>query len=131
MQKLALTLFRLTLVLTVFTTPAYADPLADSRSKVKVAPAVPLQAQAFALQDVRLLDGPFQHAMELDRQYLLSLQPAAPCSTPPIRPRAARPARPLLQQVAVLVVPHDVRSSSRSCSQRGPGRAEIRPSTRS
>ena len=36
---------------------------------------MPLKAQAFALQDVRLLDGPFKHAMELDRQYLLSLEP--------------------------------------------------------
>lgn len=54
---------------------ARADALADSRSKVQVAPVAPLQAQAFALQDVRLLDGPFRHAMELDRQYLLSLDP--------------------------------------------------------
>ena len=54
---------------------ASADPLADSGSKVKVLPVIPLKAQAFALQDVRLLDGPFQHAMELDRKYLLSLEP--------------------------------------------------------
>lgn len=32
-----------------------------------------LKARAFALQDVRLLDGPFKQAMERDRQYLLSL----------------------------------------------------------
>lgn len=37
---------------------------------------VALKAVPFALTDVRLLDGPFQHAMELDRQYLLSLEPA-------------------------------------------------------
>jgi DUF1680 family protein len=29
----------------------------------------------FELQDVRLLEGPFKHAQELDRQYLLSLEP--------------------------------------------------------
>ena len=46
---------------------------ADGRSKVVVPPVVPLAAQPFALQDVRLLDGPFQRAMDLDRRYLLSL----------------------------------------------------------
>jgi DUF1680 family protein len=51
----------------------HADPLADTRSKVKVAPVIPLKAHAFALQDVKLLDGPFKHAMELDEAYLLSL----------------------------------------------------------
>jgi DUF1680 family protein len=46
---------------------------ADSRAKQRVAPAVPMRAQPFDLADVRLLDGPFRHAMDLDRQYLLSL----------------------------------------------------------
>ncbi|MHC4694374.1 MAG: beta-L-arabinofuranosidase domain-containing protein [Planctomycetota bacterium] len=32
-----------------------------------------MKARAFPLQDVRLLDGPFKHAMELDQRYLLSL----------------------------------------------------------
>ena len=41
----------------------------------KTAPAVALKAQPFRLQDVRLLEGPMQHAMELDRKYLLSLEP--------------------------------------------------------
>ncbi|GMV97869.1 MAG: glycosyl hydrolase [Phycisphaerae bacterium] len=36
-------------------------------------PVVPLKAVAFPLQDVRLLDGPFRRARDLDRQYLLSL----------------------------------------------------------
>jgi DUF1680 family protein len=35
----------------------------------KVTPAV----ATFALQDVRLLDGPFKRAMELDQQYLLAI----------------------------------------------------------
>jgi len=52
---------------------ALADPLADSQSRVKIPPVVPLKAQAFALQEVRLLGGPFKHAMELDQKYLLSL----------------------------------------------------------
>ena len=46
-----------------------------SPATVKVQPVIPLKARPFALQDVRLLDGPFLHAMELDRQYLLSLEP--------------------------------------------------------
>lgn len=51
-----------------------ADELADAQSKVKVQPVIPLQVRAFPLQDVRLLEGPFQHAMELDHHYLLSLE---------------------------------------------------------
>ena len=41
----------------------------------KVADKIPLRAHAFALQDVRLLDGPFRQAMKLDQEYLLSLDP--------------------------------------------------------
>jgi len=52
---------------------AQADPLADGRSKLKVQSAVPLKARAFHLEEVRLLEGPFKRAMELDRKYLLSL----------------------------------------------------------
>jgi len=51
----------------------WADALADGETQIKVQPVISLQARAFRLQDVRLLDGPFKHAMELDRQYLLSL----------------------------------------------------------
>ncbi len=32
-------------------------------------------ARLFALKDVRLLDGPFKHAQEMDRRYLLMLEP--------------------------------------------------------
>src|SRR5262249_60705655 len=39
------------------------------------AAVVALKAQPFALTDVRLLDGPFKQAMQLDAQYLLSLDP--------------------------------------------------------
>ena len=52
---------------------ARADALATSGSKVKVPWAVQLRARAFPLHDVRLLDGPLQHARELDHNYLLSL----------------------------------------------------------
>jgi len=47
-----------------------ADP--DHRG---VVPIVPIKAEAFPLQNVRLLEGHFRHAMELDRAYLLSLDP--------------------------------------------------------
>ena len=36
---------------------------------------VPLKAQPFALQDVRLLDGPFKTAMDRDGKYMLELDP--------------------------------------------------------
>jgi len=51
---------------------ASADVAAD---KERVAPVVRFGAEPFPLQDVRLLKGPFLHAMELDRAYLLSLDP--------------------------------------------------------
>ena len=38
-----------------------------------VPPRAPIRAEPFPLKQVRLLDGPFKHAMELDRRYLLSL----------------------------------------------------------
>jgi DUF1680 family protein len=52
---------------------AHADPLTEGKSKIKVQPVVPLKAYAFQLEEVRLLDGPFKHAMELDRDYLVLL----------------------------------------------------------
>lgn len=42
---------------------------------VRVRPVVPLKAEPFDLKDVRLLDGPFKRAMELDIRYLRSLPP--------------------------------------------------------
>jgi DUF1680 family protein len=52
---------------------ALADALWLENPKLKAQHSMPLQASAFDLRDVRLLEGPFQHAMELDRQYLLRL----------------------------------------------------------
>jgi len=43
--------------------------------KTMVAPVVAIKAEPFPLQNVRLLEGPFRHAMELDHAYLLSLDP--------------------------------------------------------
>jgi hypothetical protein len=41
----------------------------------KVADKITFRAHVFALQDVRLLDGPFKQAMTLDQEYLLGLDP--------------------------------------------------------
>lgn len=49
--------------------PQYGDPT------IKVANKAPVKAYAFDLADVKLLDGPFKKAQELDRKYLLSLEP--------------------------------------------------------
>ena len=55
--------------------PDRVVPDAPAMVQDKVAPVVTLGAEPFRLEDVRLLDGPFKHAMELDRKYLLSLDP--------------------------------------------------------
>jgi DUF1680 family protein len=47
-----------------------ADAVAP-KAALKAAPVV----EPFAMTDVRLLPGPFRHAMELDKKYLLSLDP--------------------------------------------------------
>jgi uncharacterized protein len=49
------------------------DALCQADAKLKAPNKVPLQAFAFDLRDVRLLDGPFRRAMDLDKRYLLSL----------------------------------------------------------
>ena len=46
-----------------------------SAADAPVPPKIALKAEPFALTQVRLLDGPFKHAQELDHQYLLSLDP--------------------------------------------------------
>ncbi len=73
-MNLAQTLPLVIIVGTTFAAAVMADPLPGGSSKVEVAPVVPIKAYAFALEDVRLLDGPFKHAMDLDHQYLLSLE---------------------------------------------------------
>jgi hypothetical protein len=52
---------------------ARADAPGGEEGKEKVKAAIPVRAMAFPLERVRLLDGPFRHAMELDRDYILSL----------------------------------------------------------
>ena len=50
-------------------------PGVQSPATIAVPDKAPLVARPFALRDVRLLDGPFKQANELDQQYLLSLDP--------------------------------------------------------
>jgi len=57
---------------TLFVAAASPDSAAAA---AEVRPKVPLKAEPFDLAEVRLLDGPFQHAVELDHKYLLSLDP--------------------------------------------------------
>jgi uncharacterized protein len=56
----------------LFAAIAQADALVDDPA-VKVQPVIPMPVHAFDLRDVRLLDGPFKHAMDLDSAYLLML----------------------------------------------------------
>ncbi len=60
--------------LTFLAPAARADSLQLEAPKLKVHYQAPPAAQAFDLRQVRLLEGPFLHAQELDRQYLLSLE---------------------------------------------------------
>jgi len=53
---------------------SYVPELKNQR--VKISPVVPVQAYAFNLEDVKLLDGsPFKNAMEKDAAYLLVVEP--------------------------------------------------------
>lgn len=44
-------------------------------SKMKVKPVVPVQAYSFNLGQVKLLNSPFRHAMDMDSAYLLLIKP--------------------------------------------------------
>ena len=72
MTLLSATVTLMTVALSMTTALAAEAPAVR---KEKVAPVVTFKAEPFSLRDVRLLDGPFKHAMELDRAYLLSLDP--------------------------------------------------------
>ena len=46
-----------------------------SNNRIKIKPVVPIKAYSFNLEDVRLLKGPFHHAMAMDSAYLLQIKP--------------------------------------------------------
>jgi DUF1680 family protein len=52
---------------------SYVPEINDS--KMKVRPIVPIKAYSFNLKDVKLLNGPFRHAMQMDSAYLLLIKP--------------------------------------------------------
>jgi hypothetical protein len=54
-------------------TPAFGLVAAVGDFTIETRDQIALQAQPFALSSVRLLDGPFKRAQDLDAQYLLSL----------------------------------------------------------
>ena len=54
---------------------AAAPPVSPQATASSSREVVKRQVEAFSLQDVRLLDGPFREAMLRDQQYLLSLDP--------------------------------------------------------
>jgi uncharacterized protein len=64
------TFFACFFVMTAF---ARADSLALGHTGEQTAPVVRMEVWAFPLEEVRLLDGPFRHAQDLDGAYLLSL----------------------------------------------------------
>ncbi len=76
-------------------TVARGDALADGYSKDKVKPAVTFQVRAFDLRDVRVLEGPFEHAQDLDGKYLLSLDPDRLLHTFRLNAKIPSSARPL------------------------------------
>src|SRR6185503_21305670 len=47
----------------------------QDNKKFKVKPRIPIKAYSFNLNEVKLLDGPFHHAMQMDSAYLLKIKP--------------------------------------------------------
>ncbi len=70
--RLPATLLALFIAAAMPTRSAHADALWQDNPKLKAPNKTALKALPFDLRQVRLLDGPFKHAMELDRRYLLS-----------------------------------------------------------
>lgn len=64
-----------TLVALLLLLVAVSAPFALAEEGDTVRPAAPLKAEPFRVSDVKLLPGPLQHAQEMDRKYLLSLDP--------------------------------------------------------
>lgn len=62
-------------LLTLWPAAGRSDALWLDNPKLKAPNKVPLKVQAFDLRDVRLLDGLFKRAQDLNRKYLLELDP--------------------------------------------------------
>jgi len=72
MKRVTIILFVLTAVTQVIPS---ATAFGQADAKMALRNKVSLKASPFALEDVRLLDGPFRDAMLRDQKYLLSLDP--------------------------------------------------------
>jgi DUF1680 family protein len=72
MKKRSL-LYLLVLIVKFVTAQSYVPE--QNNSKFKIKPVVPIKAYAFNLKDVKLLAGPFHHAMSMDSAYLLQIKP--------------------------------------------------------
>ena len=61
----------------LFSVATYAQSYVPEKtnSKLKIKSVVPIKAYSFNLKDVKLLDGPFRHAMIMDSAYLLQIKP--------------------------------------------------------
>ena len=64
-------------VVGVSTNHCYAQSYVPEKnfSKMKIKPVIPVQAYAFNLKDVKLLNSPFTNAMSKDSAYLMLLKP--------------------------------------------------------
>ena len=65
----------LSLVIFFIAANGYAQTYSPEKNntKMKVQPVVPIKVYAFNLTDVRLLNSPFAHAMQMDSAYLMLL----------------------------------------------------------
>ena len=61
-------------LLTILSGPVFGQYLGQNREKIKVKTQISAKALSFDLKDVKLLDGPFKKAMELDQTWLKSLE---------------------------------------------------------
>jgi DUF1680 family protein len=71
MKKIFLLVFILISLLS--TAQSYVPEISNSKMKVK--PVVSIKAYSFNLKDVKLLNSPFRHAMQMDSAYLLLIKP--------------------------------------------------------
>jgi len=75
LKTIALTFFAVSLAAAQAFGPALTASSRPVPTSAGVPDAVALKATPFPLRDVRLLDGPFKQAMQLDQEYLFALDP--------------------------------------------------------
>ena len=68
-------IFLFSLMFFSFVSSAQSYVPEQNNTKMKLKPVVPVQAYSFNLKDVKLLNSPFRHAMNMDSAYLLTIKP--------------------------------------------------------